>query len=37
MTGLAGGAPLEDKGISDRFSLLSGEEVIWLLGLTRLS
>lgn len=37
LTGLAGGTPLQDKGISDRFSLLSGEELIRLLGLTRLS
>lgn len=37
MTGWAGGAPLWVKGISDRFSLLSGEELIRLLRLPRLS
>lgn len=37
LAGLAGGTPLRDKGISDGFSLLSGEELIRLLGLTRLS
>lgn len=34
---LSWGTPWWDKGISDRFSLLSGEEVMRLLRLTRLS
>lgn len=37
LTGWAGGTPLQDKGISDRFSLLSGEELIRPLRLPRLS
>lgn len=37
MPGSARGTPLWDKGISDKLSLLSGEELTRLLRLTRLS